>query len=111
MTGSIIAFIIWSIVGIFIIGLGLGTFFSKKEVGFWANAGRFLVTDVKKYNGDVGKLFIGYGIVFILLGVSMLTGQNSPWIILSIGGIMVESIAAMVIYTVVIEKKYRKQPY
>jgi len=63
---------------------------------------------VKKYNGAVSKLFIGYGIVFILLGLPMLSGQNSPWIILSIGGIMAESIAAMVIYTVVIEKKYRK---
>ncbi len=66
------------------------------------------MTDVKKYNGAVGKLFIGYSIVFILLGLPMLSGQNAPWIILSIGGIMVESIGAMIIYTVVIEKKYRK---
>lgn len=80
----------------------------KKKWVFWANASKFVVTDVKKYNGEVGKLFIGYGIVFILLGLPMLAGQNSPWIILSIGGIMAESIAAMVIYTVVIEKKYRK---
>lgn len=64
----------------------MGGIFSKKEVGFWANAGKFEVTDVKKYNGAVGKLFIGYGIVFILLGLPMLSGQNSPWIILSIGG-------------------------
>jgi hypothetical protein len=77
-------------------------------VGFWVNAGKFEVTDVKKYNGAVGKLFIGYGIVFILLGLPMLSGQNSPWIILSIGGIMVESMGSMIIYTVVIEKKYRK---
>lgn len=108
MTGNIIAFIIWSIVGIIIITLGLSAFFAKKEVGFWANASRFAVTDVKKYNNALGKLFVGYGKVFILLGLPMLTGQNSPWIILSIGGIVLESIVAMVIYTVMIEKKYMK---
>ena len=83
-------------------------FVRKEFVGGHHNASKFVVTDVKKYNGAVGKLFIGYGIVFILLGIPMLAGQNSPWIILSIGGIMAESIAAMVIYTVVIEKIYRK---
>lgn len=75
---------------------------------FRTDVGNITVTDVKKYNGAVGKLFIGYGIVFILLGLPILMGQNSPWIILSIGGIMVESIGVMIIYTVVIEKKYRK---
>ena len=47
--------------------------------------------------------------VFAVLGLPLLKGQNNPFIILSILGIMLEAIVAMVIYTTVIEKKYRKK--
>ena len=43
----------------------------------------FEVKDRKKYNAAVGKLFSVFGIVFILLGLPLLAGQNSPWIFLS----------------------------
>lgn len=108
MAETIIAFIIWCIVGIFIVGLGISCFFSKKAVGFWANAKMFEVTDIKKYNASVGKLFCAYGIVFIISGFPLVEGQNSPWIILSVIAVMLESIAMMGIYTIVIEKKYKK---
>ena len=78
-------------------------------MGFWANAELFEVTDIKKYNRAMAKLFSTYGIFFILLGIPLLSGQNSPWIILSILGGMLETIIAMVVYTTVIEKKYRKK--
>ena len=32
------AFTIWAIVGCVLIGIGISAFFSKKAVGFWANA-------------------------------------------------------------------------
>lgn len=38
----------------------------------------------------------------------MLGGQNSPWIILSILGVMIETIITMAVYTLVITKKYRE---
>lgn len=78
-------------------------------MGFWANANVFEVSDVKKYNRAVAKLFGTFGIVLIVLGLPLLAGQNSAWAMLSIVGVMMESIAAMVVYTVVIEKKYRKK--
>lgn len=78
-------------------------------MGFWANAKVFEVSDVKKYNRAVAKLFGAFGIVLIVLGLPLLAGQNSAWAMLSIVGVMMESIAAMVVYTVVIEKKYRKK--
>lgn len=109
MTEMMIGFTICSIVGCSFIGLGIYSFFSKKAVGFWANAEKFEVTDRKKYNGAVAKLFFVFGFVFILLGLPLLSGQNSAWIVLSVVGAMVESITAMVIYTTVIEKKYRKK--
>ena len=85
------------------------SFFSQKPMGFWANAQMFEVTDRKKYNAAAGKLFIIFGIVFILLCLPLLAGQNSPWIFLSVLGALLECIAAMVVYTVVIEERYRKK--
>ena len=109
MTGVVIGFIIWSIVGCFFIGIGIRSFFSKKPVQFWANAEMFEVTDVKKYNASVGGLFCAFGVVLIILGLPLLCGQNSPWIFLSVFGVLMECIVAMIIYTVVIEKKYKKR--
>ena len=109
MSEMLLAFCIWCVVGLLMIGIGISAFFAKKPMGFWANAKMFDVTDLKKYNAAVGKLFCGYGIVFIFLGVPMLAGQNSAWVLLSVIGVMAESIALMVIYTIVIEPKYKKK--
>lgn len=105
---EIIGFIIWAVVGCFIIGIGISAFFRKKAVGFWANIEVESMNDIKNYNYAMGKLFIAYGVIFILLGLPILSGQNSIYIIFSILGIMVETIATMIIYTLVIEKKYKK---
>ncbi len=109
MTGMITAFIIWSLLGCFFICLGIYSPFSKKAMGFWANAETIDITDIKKYNVAMSKLFCSYGIVFILLGLPLLSGQDSVWILLSILGVMFASITAMIIYTTVIENKYKKK--
>ena len=111
MTETILAFIFWSIIGLLFIILGIYAFFSKKAqpMGFWANAKMFEVTDVRKYNAAMGKLFIGFGMIFIILGLPLLSGQNSALIILSAFGVMAEVILMMAIYTIVIEKKYKKK--
>ncbi len=109
MDGEKIGFIIWALVGCVIIGIGISAFFSKKAVGFWANVKMFPVTDMKKYNHAAGKLFICYGAIFILLGTPLLGGQNSPYILFSVLGIMIETIVTMVIYSQVILKKYPKR--
>ena len=109
MTGRIIGFVIWCVVGCLFIGLGIYNFYSQKPMGLCANVQMFEVTDRKKYNAAVGKLFIILGIVFILLGLPLLAGQNSPWIFLSVLGALMECIIAMIVYTVVIEEKYKKK--
>ena len=111
MSEKMIAFGIWCAIGFLFIGMGIYAFFAKKTrpMGFWANAEMFEVTDVKKYNTAMGKLFCCYGIVFIILGIPLLAGQNTPWILISMIGVMMESIAMMGIYTTVIEKKYKKK--
>ena len=57
----------------------------------------------------MAKLFCIYGIVLFGLGLPLLAGQNSPWILISVLGVMFATITAMVIYTTVIEKKYKKK--
>ncbi|MCM1040353.1 MAG: hypothetical protein NC434_13635 [Ruminococcus sp.] len=111
MSGEQIGFIIWCIVGIFFISMGIQAIFSRKAkvMGFWANTKMFEITDLKKYNRAMAKLFCTFGIVFIFLGLPLLAGENSAWVLLSIMGAMAESIAAMVVYVVVIEKKYRRR--
>lgn len=111
MSGNMIGFIIWVIVAIIIIGMGINACFSKKEVafGFWANVKQFSVKDIRGYNRATGKLFIIYGLILLVLGLPILKGQNSPYILLSVLGVMVETIAIMVIYSMCVEAKYKEQ--
>lgn len=104
-----LAFLIWGIIGAAFTGYGLYALCTKRTLpfGFWANAEMFEVSDVKAYNRAMGKLWCIFGIVFILLGIPLLLGGNSPYIIISILGCPAEAIAAMAVYVTVIEKKYR----
>lgn len=106
-----VAFIIWAICGLFLVGMGIYEFFSKqaRPFGFWANAETLQIENVKAYNRALGILWIVYGVLFILLGLPLFAGQNSPYILLSILGAMFLSIGAMVVYVTVIEKKYKKK--
>ena len=110
MKESMMAFILWILIGAgFIIG-GIVALFAKKAkpFGFWANAEVFPVKDVRAYNKALGKLFIVFGIIFMLLGIPFLKGQNSGGMVFSILGTMFLSIFTMVIYVTRIERKYRK---
>ena len=102
-----IGFVIWSLLGVFIIGLGIKDMFSKNPVGFWANTET--VKDVKGYNRASGLLFIIYGIIFVILGIPLLEGQNTPYVLLSVIGVMVETIVIMAAYSLVIVKKYEEK--
>ena len=106
-----IAFIIWAIMSVVFILMGIYVLNSRKAkpFGFWANAEVTPIEDVKSYNCALGKLWCVYGILFLLIGLPLLDGQNSSLIILTILGAMFLSIGAMVAYVVGIEAKYRKK--
>ena len=106
---NMIGFVIWSLLGVFIIGLGIKDMFSKNPVGFWANTETIKVKDVKGYNRASGLLFIIYGIIFVILGIPLLEGQNTPYVLLSVIGVMVETIVIMAAYSLVIVKKYEEK--
>ena len=101
-------FIPWVLMGCVFIGFGIRCFFSKKPVGFWANAKMFEVTDAGKYNRAMGKLWCVFGLLFALLGIPMLTDQNSPFILLSVMGSLIWAISFMAVYELVIRRKYQK---
>ena len=109
MTENVIGFVIWAIVGVIIISLGIKAYFSKKVVGFWANIKPLSVNDIAGYTRAVGKLFIIYGVILIVLGLPLLSGQNSPFILLSVVGVMIETIVIMALYSLCIERKYKKR--
>ena len=89
--------------------LGIKDMFSKNPVGFWANTETIKVKDVKGYNRASGLLFIIYGIIFVILGIPLLEGQNTPYVLLSVIGVMVETIVIMAAYSLVIVKKYEEK--
>lgn len=105
------AFGIWSLMSLAFICLGVYCFFSKREVafGFWANAEVFPVNDIKKYNHALGRLWIVFGALLAVLGLPLLEGQNSLMILLSVVGTMILAISCMVVYVLIIEKKYRQK--
>lgn len=109
MLGSFIAFLVWSLISLLLVAWGICAFFSKKTVGFWANVKPIQVTDVRNYNRATGRLLCAFGVGLFLLGLPLLAGQNSPWIILSVLGTMAEVIVVMAVYTVAIEAKYQKK--
>ncbi|CEQ11349.1 Uncharacterised protein [[Clostridium] sordellii] len=106
-------FIIWILVGIFFIGEGIYCIKSKKEVaiGFWTNGKKPLIEDknIKTYNKDLGKLWCVFGFFFILLGIPLLGEQNSPLMIITLVGIILEFIILIAVYTIKIEGRYRKK--
>ena len=85
---------------------GNKSFVCKKPVGFWANIETPKVSDVKGYNRATGILFILYGVVFILIGTPLLGNQNNAFILLSVVGVMFETIVIMAVYSLFIVKKY-----
>ena len=106
MDNGIGVFLIWSVVGLFFVGMGIVSFFAKKAMGFWANTRVPEIARVRSYNHAVGRLYIIFGILMILFGLPLLS-EHVALILFSVIGIMLTVIAMMVIYSR-IEQKYRK---
>lgn len=106
-------FIIWTLLGMFFIGEGIYCIKSKKEVaiGFWTNGKTPQIEEknIKAYNKALGKLWCVYGLFFILLGIPLLGNQNSPLIIITSIGSILQVIILIAVYTIKIEGKYRKK--
>lgn len=110
MTEGIIAFVIWILVSLVFVGIGIYDLRANEVVGFWSNGKKPVVNDenLKAYNRAVGILWIAFAVVFMLLGLPLLAGDNSPLIVITLLGSLAEIVALMAVYVLVIEKKYCK---
>ena len=113
MEERLMAFVIWTIMGVVFIAMGIYDMNSKKAkpFGFWANAEVGPIEDVKSYNRALGRLWCVYGVLFILIGLPLLilNEQNAGLIAIPMVGTMLISIGAMAVYSIGIESKYRKK--
>ncbi len=104
----IIPFVIWTVLAVLFIVIAVRCRHSEKPAGFWANVQAPEVTDVKEYNRKVSNLWIGFSVVFELLGISFLfCRHHSPLLILPYLGTVFLALVTMVLYSQ-IESKYRK---
>lgn len=104
----ILAFIIWSIAAIIFIIIGISAWNSEQAVGFFTFSKPPKVNNVEKYNHAVGKLWFWFASVLEIIGLPLLCfEQNSPFFIPVIFGVMLLTIAIMLIY-IKIERKYRQ---
>ena len=100
------AYIGWLLVSAVFYGFGIYAWTADKPVSFWNFTQQIQVNHVEKYNQAVAKLWISFAVLFDIIGLPVLAGQNSAWIVFLVLGTMAWAIALMAVYTG-IEKKYR----
>lgn len=106
-TGGIIALVIWSVVALIFVFIGIYAWTSDEPVGFFTGQKPPEVPDRKGYNHAVAKIWFVFAAVMELLGLPLLAGQNSPYALLSVFGVMLAVIGIIVAY-IKVEKKYKK---
>lgn len=111
MTEGIIAFVIWIMVSLVFVVIGVYDLRADTVVGFWSNGKRPEIAqeNIKAYNRAVGKLWIGFALFFMLLGLPLLAGDDSPLIVITLLGSLLAVVVLMAVYVLVIEKKYGKK--
>ncbi|MDO4286833.1 MAG: hypothetical protein Q4C40_03825 [Eubacteriales bacterium] len=100
-----LGFIIWLLCAGLLLILGVSCMRSKKQVGFFANVKPPKVRDIMAYNHAVGKLLIGFAVMFALLGIPLLW-PDSALVMISVVGVMLEVIVVIILYLRV-EEKYK----
>ena len=105
----IIAFVIWTVISLVLVGIGIRDWNASDAVGFFTGTRPPEVKDVKAYNHDVARLWFGYAVAFELLGIPFLfLKQNSALLVPFMMGIPVITIDLMAIYHRILQK-HRKQ--
>ena len=101
----IAGFVIWSAIALMLLGIGVWCLRSKKAVGFFAGVEPPKVTDVRKYNRAVARLWFVYAVLFELLGIPFLfLSRNSAAFLLPVLGTAVLSIGLMIAYNRILGK-------
>ena len=101
----IAGFVIWSAVFLVLLGIGIRAWKSDKAVGFYSGIKPPEVTDVRKYNHAVAVLWFVYACLFEGLGIPFLfLRQNAVGFLWVAPGVVIISIALMIIYNRILRK-------
>lgn len=102
-----LAFIIWSIVVMIFVFIGISTWKSEQETGFFTFCKPKKMNDVRGYNHAVGKLWFVFSAFLEILGIPFLFfNQNSPIYLIVILGVLILVIVTVIFY-LRIENKYK----
>ena len=103
----IIGFVIWSIVAVTFLVIGISSWSSENEVGFFTWVKPPKMKDVTAYNHAVGKIWFWFTGLFEMAGIPFLfIEQNSP-IALLVAAAVVLLIIGLIIAYLRVEAKYR----
>ena len=103
----IIGFVIWSITAVIFLVIGISSWRSENEVGFftWVNPPK--MKDVRAYNHSVGKIWFCFTGLFEMTGIPFIfIEQNSPIALLMTAAVVLLIIGLIIAYLRV-EAKYR----
>lgn len=103
----IIGFGIWTVTAVFYLIIGISSWRSEKEVGFFTGVKPPKMKDVKAYNHAVAKIWFWFAGLLEAIGVPLLfVEQNSPVVFLIVLAMLPLVIGAVLAYLRV-EAKYR----
>ena len=107
MTESVIWYLIMFSSGLLFLSIGVYAHYSSKPFHFWAGTKVTAVDDVKKYNQENGRLWMGYSIWYFLSGIAWMWSMTAALILLIVGGI--GGTPLLIRKYMKIEKKYHVQ--
>ncbi|MGN0379529.1 MAG: hypothetical protein ACI4EU_08070 [Butyrivibrio sp.] len=110
--GSIITFVIFLLVAIFMVGIGIFQMTSVSPVGFYSGEvppREDQLTDVKAWNRKHGMMWIIYGVIIMIsYFAGYLIGDSPLCLIPFLGGLLVP-VAVMIMYHHRLIRKYKKK--
>lgn len=102
-----IGFTIWTMTAVLFLIIGIISWRSKAEAGFFTGVKPPKMKDVTAYNHAVAKIWFVFALLFEITGIPLLfIQQNSPAAFLLVGAVVIFIIAMMTAY-LKMEKKYR----
>ncbi|MGN0435565.1 MAG: hypothetical protein ACI4D8_02925, partial [Wujia sp.] len=103
----IIAFVIWSLVAIIFLMIGISSYRSKVEVGFFNGVKPKKMKDVAAYNHAVAKIWFFFAAAFEIIGIPLLfIEQNSPVALIMVL-LTIWLIIGIIIAYLKVEQKYK----
>ena len=104
-----IGFIVWSAVALFLLLLAALTWRAKKPAGFFAGIRPPKIRDVRRYNRALALLWVGYALLFELLGLPFLfIHQNKALMAVPLLGIPMVSLGLVAAYHVILSRYEKK---